>query len=235
MAKEKCNFAKMYSSEPELYDELSWAEDKKNAILKFLFKKVSFRNKIVLDIGAGTCKFPILLSKYCKKVYALEPSKPMLSVGIKKIQKLGIKNIEPLKGKAEKIPLKSKSVDIVISTWAFLQSSVDLKKGLKESLRVLRNRGKIFIVDCDYSGEFLEIWRKTNLDTIMGDILNMQLSLLDLYKFKKYKIRTSFDFQSVKRAAEIMGFIFGNKFRDYILKNKKSKIAMDVAIFHGVN
>ena len=234
MRKIKDDWEKMYYDRPDLYEELKSAEDKKNVILKFLLKKASFKNKAVLDVGSGTLTYPILLSKYCRKIYAIEPSQPMIDIGEKNIEKLGLKNIEAIRGKVEKIPLSSNSVDIVMSTWGFLQYSVNIKKGMKEILRVLKKHGKIFIVDTDFNGEFMEIWRKTKRNSIMGDILNRHLSLLDIHKFKKYKLKTSFDYPSVKKAAQIMGFVFGNKFRNYLVKSKKSKINMDISVFYGV-
>jgi len=46
-----------FESQPEIYEILSQSEDFDNRILRTILADVSFENRIVLDLGAGTGKF----------------------------------------------------------------------------------------------------------------------------------------------------------------------------------
>ena len=58
----------------------------------------SFGDATVLDIGAGTGAWAILMSKVARKVTALEPSAAMRSVLLKNLEKDGIDNVEVVEG-----------------------------------------------------------------------------------------------------------------------------------------
>lgn len=68
----------------------------------------------VLDLGAGTGKFTELLLKRADRVFAVEPSVPMLDVLRAKLP-----DAEALVGGAENIPLPDASVDAVTVAQAF--------------------------------------------------------------------------------------------------------------------
>ena len=43
-------------------------------LFEFLVKKYDLKNKTIVELGAGTGKFSKLASKYCKKIYYIEPN-----------------------------------------------------------------------------------------------------------------------------------------------------------------
>jgi len=49
-----------WESQPEIYEILSQSEDFDKRILRTMMADVSFENRIVLDLGAGTGKFSVL-------------------------------------------------------------------------------------------------------------------------------------------------------------------------------
>lgn len=61
-----------------------------------LIKKYSNKNRNLLDIGCGTMNHSIILSEYFKSITSIDLSKPMVDVGLKKIQNNNIKNITGL-------------------------------------------------------------------------------------------------------------------------------------------
>lgn len=46
-----------YSDYPKLYDRFSRYEDSKNQIFEFIKRKIDLKNKIILDLGAGTGRY----------------------------------------------------------------------------------------------------------------------------------------------------------------------------------
>ena len=117
------------------------------ATKKFI-KKIKLSNKdiVVADIGCGTgYVFELITKKYRNhniKFYGIDPAKGMLKIAKKKKKD---KRVKFLEGSFEKISLKNKSVNRVISTLSLhWVSSID--KGLKELKRILKPKGSIDIL-----------------------------------------------------------------------------------------
>ncbi len=97
----------------------------------------------VLDIGCGTGRFTLMLSKITKaEIYAIEPSNEMLSEAIKKDKK---RNICWSKAQAENLPFSNNYFDCVYMTFVFHQIK-DKEQALAEMHRVLKPQGKCVIM-----------------------------------------------------------------------------------------
>ncbi|XP_068647765.1 probable protein arginine N-methyltransferase 1 [Aristolochia californica] len=139
-----------------------------NAIYKNTFL---FKDKIVLDVGAGTG----ILSLFCAKagakhVYAVECSL-MADMAKEIVQKNGFSDvITVLKGKVEEIDLPVNHVDIIVSEWMgyFLLFENMLNtvlyardKWLVEDGIVLPDRASLYLTaieDADYKEDKIEFW-----------------------------------------------------------------------------
>ena len=219
---------------PKKHDEIVSYEDPTNKIVKEFKKITNFKNKIVLDAGCGTGRQIFLYAKTAKYVYGLDPSKEHINLLKAKIKKAKAKNIGPLLGKIEKIPLKNNSVDIVVGTFSITSTFIDRKKAMKEILRVLKPKGKIIFADAYYQSEFIDIWKKYSDPDIAGGCYNCFLDTQDMYNFKTRIINTYWESPTVKKAADLFGYILGGKTKSYLLKKEKRKIKMKVYIAYGV-
>ena len=124
------------------------SEDRKNwqnpkEILKLLELKPSY---VVADLGCGTGYFTVPLSYKVKKVYGIDIQKEMLTFLEHKIQQQKIGNIETVLSKENEIPLKNKSVDLVLSVntlheFRYKEAIID------EMRRVLKADGRAVIID----------------------------------------------------------------------------------------
>jgi len=218
---------------PNKHDKILSYEDKKNIIFKEFKKITNFKDKIVLDIGAGTGRQTFLYAKEAKKVYAIDPSKKHIQFLKNKIKRNRITNVEAKLAKTEKIPFKTNSVDIAVGTFSIASALIDKDKAIKEILKVLKPKGKIIIADSYYEGEFIDIWRKYSDKDIAGWVYNGFLRTKDMYNFKTKIINTSWDFPTIKKAVELFGYALGGKTKNYLIKNKKKKIKMKVFICYG--
>lgn len=103
----------------------------------------------VLDVAAGTCDLSIALAKGCRDAHitAVDLSNEMLEVGRMKIEREGLsKQIEIYKQDATEMTFKDSSFDVV--TVAFgVRNFENLKKGLSEFRRVLREDGHLYILE----------------------------------------------------------------------------------------
>ncbi|XP_042496104.1 probable protein arginine N-methyltransferase 1.2 isoform X2 [Macadamia integrifolia] len=130
-----------------------------------------FRNKVVLDVGAGTG----ILSLFCAKagakhVYAVECSQ-MADMAKEIVEANGFSNvITVLKGKVEEIVLPVAQVDIIISEWMgyflLFENMLDTvlyarNKWLINDGIVLPDRASLYLTaieDSDYKEDKIEFW-----------------------------------------------------------------------------
>jgi ubiquinone/menaquinone biosynthesis C-methylase UbiE len=105
------------------------------------------------DIGCGTGFFSIPLSKRVKKVYAIDISQQMLDILKGKISHSRIINIDPLLSQENVLPLPENSVDGIFMAFVAHELS-EPAVFFAELKRILRNGGRLFIVEFTKRGYF---------------------------------------------------------------------------------
>jgi demethylmenaquinone methyltransferase / 2-methoxy-6-polyprenyl-1,4-benzoquinol methylase len=105
--------------------------------------------EVVLDVAGGTGDIAFLLRKAAPKakITVCDINPAMLAVGQDRARNRGIlKGLEFLEGNAEKLPVKSKSVDVY--TIAFgLRNVTDIDAALRDAHRVLKPGGRFFCLE----------------------------------------------------------------------------------------
>ena len=103
----------------------------------------------VLDLGSGGGIDVFIASKYVGQegyVYGLDMTDEMLSLANKNKAKMGIKNVEFIKGYIENIPLNNEEVDVILSN-CVINLCESKEKALSEAYRVLKTGGRLAIAD----------------------------------------------------------------------------------------
>lgn len=105
--------------------------------------------EVVLDLGSGGGIDVLMSSKFVGKtgkIYGLDMTDEMLELANKNKEKMGVKNVEFIKGFIEDIPLDNEMVDVIISN-CVINLTQDKTKALLEAYRVLKEGGRLAIAD----------------------------------------------------------------------------------------
>ena len=142
----------------KMFDSISFEYDLLNGIMTFnshkrwkknilnIAKKLKPKN--ALDIATGTADIAINLGSISNcEVIGVDISEQMLNVGREKITKMKLaKSVRLESGDAENLSFKDNYFDLVTIGFG-VRNFQDLKKGLSESLRVLKAKGTLIILE----------------------------------------------------------------------------------------
>lgn len=121
----------------------------------------------VLEIGAGSALNLPFYGPQVTRLYALDPSAALLNKARKKRPPAGFP-VDFLERSAEAIPLDSRSVDTVVTTWT-LCTVPDAAKALREAKRVLKRGGTLLFAEhghapdpavADWQRRLNPLWRR---------------------------------------------------------------------------
>ena len=142
----------------KMFDSISFEYDLLNAIMTFnshkrwkknilnIAKKLKPKN--ALDIATGTADIAINLGSISNcEVIGVDISEQMLDVGREKITKMKLtKSVRLESGDAENLNFKDNYFDLVTIGFG-VRNFQDLEKGLSESLRVLKVKGTLIVLE----------------------------------------------------------------------------------------
>lgn len=104
---------------------------------------------VVLDLGSGGGIDVFIASKYVGEsgmVYGLDMTDEMLALARENKSKMGVKNVEFIKGYIEDIPLEDGKVDVILSN-CVINLCESKEDALREAYRVLKDNGRLAIAD----------------------------------------------------------------------------------------
>ncbi len=114
---------------------------------------LSYHPEKVLDLCSGTGDIAIKISESAEndlKITAYDCNEEMLSLANNKAQNKKLENIEFILGNAAKLPFKDKSFDCIAIAFGFRNLTYNNEAGKKhimEMNRVLRDKGKLIILE----------------------------------------------------------------------------------------
>ena len=112
-----------------------------------LVKEMSInKDQQILDVATGTGDVVFKLAPRCKEATGIDIAANMIDLAEIKKKKKKISNIQFLVGDAEELPFEESSFDSITIAYGYRNIS-DPEKALKEFNRILKNNGKLFILE----------------------------------------------------------------------------------------
>jgi len=164
-----------------------------------LMKKLLRRDFSILEVGVGTGRFALSLTKFVKTFIGVDISLPMLKLSKEKIANASIDNVDFVNADAEHLPFKSNTFDLVFSMHVMWHLPFDVQENiLSELVRVTKPGGKIIFdtgnartislthklrhkkIDFEKVGYFID-------DRMLDKIISKyRLKLVEVYGFRQF-------------------------------------------------
>jgi len=218
---------------PERYDPLTKWLDPTEIEFKTILKIVDFKDKTVLDVGAGTGRLTIPISEIAKKVCAIEPHEDMINYMEKKV--VEIDNIEVKRASAEDIPYPDDFFDVVICSWV-IQHFKDFKKSFSEMKRVIKKNGILLVVYHNGGDDWekLTLIEDPNSKGIFKKRYKNVLKELKEFQNVKTKVLDSFiTFPNIQIAEKIIRETTGLEAAKYVRENEMLEISNKIFIVYA--
>jgi SAM-dependent methyltransferase len=203
------------STDPRVFEIERRCMDRGGVIISFLDDGLPAGR--VLDVGAGDGFTAERLSRPDRTVVAMEPDPGMVASSRPLVWASGV---------AQDIPFHDDAFDASYSTWAFFLSGMSpevLLTGLSEVQRVVREGGPIIVIDNAGDDEFTKLSDRS----VSGDP-----EWWTERGFRHTVLRTSFLFDSVEEARELMTYYFGETAGKRVIS---TEIGFNVAAYTGTS
>lgn len=194
---------------PRLFEIERRCMDRNGKVIDFLNQHLP--SGTVLDVGAGNGHTAIRLTTPKRMVIPMEPDISMIDTSLPLVWAWGV---------AQEIPFHSGTFDAAYSTWAFFFDGVqDITNGLAELNRVVKPGSPIIVIDNAGSDEFCALSpREIASNSAWWKEQGFDVTIID----------TSFRFDSLKEANELLSFYFGNEVAE---RNSATEIEYKVAAY----
>lgn len=201
-----------YTERVDIYERLEKFYHSEEGYAQLVNQRTPLREKVVLDVGAGTGDMAVSLARLGRKVYALEPSPKMVSIIISKVEENGLSNVEVLVEGCERISLPDSSVDV--ATACHSVGGTDRLRCLKEIEGVIVDGGEIHAFEnWPFEDSAFQIMREP--ESVEHDKAFVKFMREQGFEVSKV-IKVHWDFPSIQEAVQVMGFLLGSKAKRHI-------------------
>ncbi len=234
---------------PEIYDKFSWAEDPLSLSLDIASSYIPAGSKMVADIGTGTGRLALHLASSCKElieIMAIDGNQAMHDFLVQTVrQSPNYSKVKPLLGDISSLPIDDRSLDAVLSSWAFpskMWDSATCLRQVEEVRRVLKPNGVLVTVGWDeqYRDQLSELWyrfvpepdfRRESIEEWRRRRRAKTRSPRNCYlTFVKRGIKVPLMWPSAEEAAEVLGYLFGYSAGEWVLQQRICEFSIHVGI-----
>lgn len=210
----------IYRHQADNYEALVSREDYQGNLLPALQKITDFKNKVVVEFGAGTGRLTCQLVPLVKSISAFDQSQHMLEVAEQKLRQAKQQNWKCGVADHRQVPVPDHSADLIVSGWSVCYIVVDhpqtwkmeLDRVFTEMRRILKPAGEILVVETLGTG-FTQ--------PHAPDHLVDYYAYLESNGFRRKWIRTDYRFESLEKARELAEFFFGQAMISEIVTDER--------------
>lgn len=209
----------------ELFELMAQAIDPEEQIPAVMQALSPLEGRIMLDVGAGVGDRTLLYARLAAHVYALEPD-PTAQVLLRgRVKSSGAPNITVVPAGAESIPLPDNQVDVAYATWAYFFGPGS-EPGLREVERVVRPGGDLVVVQNYGHDELSRFWAAPEAECESWPPWFAQ------HGFSCQVVDTVWRFRHRDEALAVLGYLWGEPARAYVLDIGRLEFGYRVAIYH---
>jgi ubiquinone/menaquinone biosynthesis C-methylase UbiE len=213
--------SEVYEKHADMYERLVVREDYEENILPALRAIRSLEGLDVVEFGAGTGRFTLMLAPLVRRILAFDFSEHMLQVTRGKLRETDSSNWLLSAGDNRSMPLPANGFDLAIAGWSFGHATVwyedkwrdEIGQSLAEMKRVLRPGGTAVIFETLGTGSEEPNPPTETLAAYYAYLENEQ-------GLSSTWIRTDYQFESLSEAEELAGFFFGDELTAQVTANE---------------
>jgi len=218
------HFKKIYASKAQEYQQLIAPEDADGNLLPALQQVARFEKAVLLDLGSGTGRIPLLVHNLVDRVIALDLNSPMLLEQRKQQQNI-CASWPLIHGDNRALPFPDNRADIVTAGWAighlrgWFEDDWQTQIGriLNEMERVAVPGGCLIIMETLTTGALQPAPPTPGLAEYYA-------WLEEDWGFTRQTIPTDYQFASVDEAVAKTEFFFGPKLAELIRQNAWARL-----------
>ncbi len=226
---------RFYGEFPDVYDRFAVTAPR---VVRAVARMIDLRDKIVVDVGAGTGRSTFELAKWARLVVGIEPCSPPRRFAVDKARSLGVRNVEFLEGVAEGLPLRDASVDVVIALAGVPLLHPDgrgtgelIGDGfVRDAVRAARRGG--YVVSVEAAPDSRLPWLNLRSDFVnpVGQQITDLLAGRHGFDYRDVSLLQAYT--SVQEAVETCGFIYGTRAIDFLISHKRRRFRVKARIHY---
>lgn len=226
------HFIQIYQKNAYEYHRMIAKEDVENHLLSTIEQLCNHDDKIILDLGSGTGRIPLLLQDKFTKVVALDIQRHMLQHQ-KQIRNDVKGTWTLLQADMCCVPITNAAVDICIAGWSIGHTRgwypdtwhKFISTMLEEMTRVTKPGGSLLVMETLGTGAVEPAPPSVELAEYHQYLEND-------WGFQKTIISTDYQFTSVDQAVEFTQFFFGDELAARIRQNDRRRLPEFTGIWH---
>jgi ubiquinone/menaquinone biosynthesis C-methylase UbiE len=213
------HYINIYTNHADIYHRMIAAEDVEGNLLPTLKKITPLENKLVLDLGSGSGRIPLLLYPQAKQIVALDLHRGMLLEQQLQRDRLG-GTWGLLQGDLRLLPFPENFFDIITAGWAVGHFQgwypddwhVQVDRAIHEMLRVVKPGGVLIIIETLTTGSTVPAPPTEGL-------AKYYTRLESKWGFTRKEIPTDYQFRDLDEAVELANFFFGDDLAQKVREN----------------
>jgi ubiquinone/menaquinone biosynthesis C-methylase UbiE len=226
------HFKEIYANQASQYHRMINAEDIESNLLQAIESIVKLEGNVILDLGSGTGRIPLLFESSGAKIIALDLNFPMLRE--QKIQRERVKSTwDLLQADMRLLPFSGRKIDVVFAGWAIghLRSWYDLDwqsqigQVLVEMHRMAKPHAVLMIMETLTTGSLTPA-------APTPELAQYYEWLETEWGFSRSVISTDYQFNNIEQAVEYTEFFFGADLAEAIRKNNWTRLPEWTGIWH---